>query len=48
RIGIVGGFALIAAAVALFLRSQSFAGFVLVWALFGVGSALTDPAYNSL
>jgi MFS family permease len=48
RVGIVGGFALIAAAVALFLRSQTFGGFVVVWALFGVGSALTDPAYNSL
>ena len=48
RVGIVGGFALIAAAVALFLRSQTFAGFVVVWALFGVGNALTDPAYNSL
>ena len=48
RVGIVGGFALIAAAVTLFLRSQTFAGFVVVWVLFGVGSALTDPAYNSL
>jgi MFS family permease len=48
RVGIVGGFALVAAAVALFLRSQTFAGFVVVWVLFGVGNALTGPAYNSL
>jgi MFS family permease len=48
RVGIVTGFALIAAALALFLRSQVFAGFASVWALFGVGSALIDPAYNSL
>jgi MFS family permease len=48
RVGIVTGFALIAAALALFLRSRVFAGFASVWALFGVGSALIDPAYNSL
>ena len=48
RVGIVGGFALVAAAVALFLRSQTFAGFVVVWIFFGVGNALTGPAYNSL
>lgn len=48
RVGIVGGFALIAAALALFLRSRLFGGFALVWALFGIGSALIDPAYNSL
>ena len=48
RVGIVGGFALIAAALALFLNSRVFAGFAIVWVLFGVGSALIDPAYNSL
>jgi MFS family permease len=48
RVGIVGGFALIAAAMALFLRSRAFAGFGVVWALFGVGNAMIDPAYNSL
>jgi MFS family permease len=48
RVGIVAGFALIAAAMALFLNSRVFAGFAVVWALFGVGSALIDPAYNSL
>jgi MFS family permease len=48
RVGIVAGFALIAAALALFLRSRVFVGFALVWALFGMGMALIDPAYNSL
>jgi MFS family permease len=48
RVGIVAGFALIAAAMALFLRSRAFAGFAVVWALFGVGQALIDPAYSSL
>jgi MFS family permease len=48
RVGIVSGFALIAVAMAVFLNSRIFAGFAVVWALFGVGSALLDPAYNSL
>ena len=46
--GIVGGFALVAVAMALFLHSRVFAGFAIVWVLFGIGSALIDPAYNSL
>jgi DHA1 family multidrug resistance protein-like MFS transporter len=48
RIGIVAGFALIAVALAVFLNSRVFAGFAVVWALFGMGGALIDPAYNSL
>ncbi len=48
RVGIVGGFALIAAALAIFLNSRVFVGFAVVWSLFGIGSALVDPAYNSL
>ena len=48
RVGIVTGFALIAAAMALFLQSRLFVGFAVVWALFGLGGALIDPAYNSL
>lgn len=48
RVGIVGGFALIALALALFLQSRLFAGFAVVWALFGVGMAFIDPAYSSL
>jgi MFS family permease len=48
RVGIVAGFALIAAALAVFLRSRTFAGFAVVWSLFGAGEALIGPAYSSL
>jgi len=48
RVGIVSGFALIALALALFLQSRLFAGFAVVWALFGIGMAFIDPAYSSL
>lgn len=48
RVGIVGGFALVAVALGVFVSSRVFAGFAVVWALFGVGTALIDPAYNSL
>jgi MFS family permease len=48
RLGIVLGFGLIAAALAVFLESKVFIGFAVVWALFGLGSALIEPAYNSL
>jgi len=48
RTGIVAGFCLIAVALALFLRSRVFAGFAVVWALFGAGQALIDPAYSAL
>jgi len=48
RVGIVSGFALIASALAVFLGSRTFVGFAVVWVLFGVGSALIEPAYNAL
>lgn len=48
RVGIVAGFALIALSLALFLNSGEFVGLVVVWAVFGIGGALVDPAYNSL
>ncbi len=48
RVGIVCGFALMAAAIAVFLRSRAFAGFAMVWGLFGAGEALVSPAYSSL
>jgi MFS family permease len=48
RVGIVVGFVLIAGAMALFVNSSIYIGFAVVWALFGVGSALIEPAYNSL
>ena len=46
--GIVVGFAFIAVAMAVFVNSRVFAGFAAVWALFGIGSALIDPAYSSM
>lgn len=48
RVGIVTGFLLIAVALGVFLGSRVFAAFAVVWALFGVGSALIDPAYSAL
>jgi len=48
RVGIVAGFALIALALAVFLRSRVFASFAVVWVLIGVGQSLIDPAYSSL
>jgi MFS family permease len=48
RVGLVAGFSLIAAAIAVFLQSRVFAGFAAVWALFGIGEALIGPAYNAL
>jgi len=48
RAGIVGGFALIVVALAVFLNSRVFIGFAVVWTLFGIGSALIDPAYSSM
>jgi MFS family permease len=48
RVGLVAGFSLIAAAIAVFLQSRVFAGFAMVWAFFGAGEALIGPAYNAL
>lgn len=48
RVGIVAGFAFMATAIAVFLQSRVFAGFAVVWALFGIGEALIGPAYNAL
>jgi MFS family permease len=48
RVGIVVGFAVIAAALAVFVNTQVFTGFALVWILFGVGGALIEPAYSAL
>lgn len=48
RVGIVTGFGLIAGALVLFLNSHNFASFAMAWALFGLGQALTEPAYNAL
>jgi len=48
RVGLVAGFFLMAMAIAVFLQSRVFAGFAVVWALFGIGEALIGPAYNAL
>ena len=48
RVGIVTGFVLIAAALAVFLNSRVFVGFAVVWVLFGFGEALIGPAYSAL
>ncbi len=48
RAGIVGGFLLLAAGLAIFLNTRAFAGFVAAWILFGVSRALISPAYSAL
>jgi len=48
RVGIVGGFAIYALALAIFVNTRLFAGFAAAWVLFGLGEALIGPAYNSL
>jgi MFS family permease len=48
RVGIVLGFLLESAAMIAILQVNSFMGFALAWALFGVGEGLMWPAYQSL
>ncbi len=48
RLGIVAGFAIVAAGLLAFVSSRVFAGFALAWAMFGVGDALIRPAYSAL
>jgi DHA1 family multidrug resistance protein-like MFS transporter len=48
RVGIVGGFGLIAVGWAVFLYGSTFAHFIASRLIIGVGWALIDPAYNSL
>jgi MFS family permease len=48
RVGIVGGFAIIALGLGIFLSSRTFAGFAVAWVMYGLGYALIGPAYNSL
>ncbi|MGC9399047.1 MAG: MFS transporter [Anaerolineae bacterium] len=48
RVGIVGGFALIAVGMVVFLNSASFWGCALAWVLYGIGSAFISPAYSAL
>jgi MFS family permease len=48
RVGIVGGFALIAVGWSMFLVGTTFAHFVASRVVIGIGWALIDPAYSSL
>ncbi len=48
RVPIVAGFVLDAVAIAVLLRAQTFWGYALSWALFGLGVGLMSPAYDSL
>jgi MFS family permease len=48
RIGIVGGFAIIAIGIALIITLNSFIGCIIAFILIGIGEALISPAYNSL
>ena len=48
RVGIVLGNMLIAGAILIMLNVTAFPLLILSWGLFGMGQALTGPAYNSL
>lgn len=48
RVPISGGFLMVFAAFMLFLQVFSFAGYAIVWVIFGMGVGLLSPAYQSL
>jgi len=48
RVGIVIGFLIEFIAMFTFMQVTGFWGYVLVWALFGLGVGMMSPAYNSL
>lgn len=48
RLAILLGFGVYACAMVTFLRATDFWGYAVCWSLFGVGSALIGPAYQSL
>lgn len=48
RFTIIGGFFLQFVAFMVLLRAESFLGFALVWAIFGVGIGALSPAYQSI
>jgi DHA1 family multidrug resistance protein-like MFS transporter len=48
RVNIVLGFILQFTALMIFLRMEGFLGYAVVWAIFGVGVGLMQPAYQSL
>ncbi|MFO7945082.1 MAG: MFS transporter, partial [Anaerolineales bacterium] len=48
RVAIVGGFFLTFVALLIFLNVNTFLGYAVAWAFFGVGVGLMSPAYQSL
>jgi len=48
RVGLVGGFLLLAIGMGIFLVSRTFVGFAAAWFMFGFGDALITPAHNAL
>jgi len=48
RVAIVGGFFLTFVALLVFLNVNTFLGYAVAWAFFGVGVGLMSPAYQSL
>jgi len=48
RVNIVIGFLLQFAALIVFIRLDSFWGYAIVWAMFGLGVGVMQPAYQSL
>lgn len=48
RVAIVMGFLLDSIAIFVLLQANSFIGYALAWALFGIGVGLMSPAYQSL
>ncbi len=48
RVGIVGGFAIIAVGIAIIITMNSFIGCIIAFILIGIGESLISPAYNSL
>ncbi len=48
RVGIVGGFAIIAVGIALIITLNTFTGCIIAFILIGIGESLISPAYNSL
>jgi len=48
RVPISLGFALVGAAILVFVEVDTYAGFILSWALFGAGVGLLSPSYSSL
>jgi MFS family permease len=48
RVGIAIGFLTEFVAMFTFMQAKGFWGYALVWAVFGLGTGMMSPAYNSL